>query len=340
MRYVEIAPGEVKVTDGEPPVAPPGWARVRVLACGLCGSDLRLARGMALPKGVTYPLRPGHEVAGVIESMPERAPVPLEEGELVVLHPLSPCGQCVACLSGHEQRCPNAKVLGIHEPGGMAELVVWPLRRMLGVPGMEAPQAALLTDAVSTAFHALRLAALPATGRLCVIGAGGVGEQVLRVARALVPAATLAAVVRSEASASRIDRLGVLAVTGLEGAAERLRRDGGRFDAVVDFSGAQGAAAEAVRMLAPGGRLVIGSVGDASFELRTTISGVATRELQVLGCYVSTLADLRAVIKLARSGRLDLSGAVSELVPLAEAPQTFERLERRTEGFARLVLQP
>lgn len=259
---------------------------------------------------------------------------------MVVLHPLSPCGACPACLSGQEQRCPQARVLGIHDPGGMAELVAWPLHRMLPVTGVAAPEAALLTDAVATAHHALRLAALPQKGRLCVIGAGGVGEQVLRLSRSLLPDVVLAAVVRSEASAERVRRLGVAVVAGLDGAAQRLRSEIGRFDAVIDFSGASGAAGEASRMLSAGGRLIVGSVGDYPFELATTTSGVATRELQILGCYVSTLSDLRRVVKLVTTGRLELAGAATDIMPLSDALTAFERLRQSKDGVGRLVLQP
>lgn len=340
MRFLEVAPGQVRLAEGDPPVAKPGWAVVRVQACGLCGSDLRLASGMVLPKGVQYPIRPGHEVAGVIASLPQGVAGGPKEGDMVVLHPLSPCGACPACLSGQEQRCPQARVLGIHDPGGMAEMVAWPVNRMLPVTGVSAPEAALLADAVATAHHALRLAAPPQKGHLCVIGAGGVGEQVLRLSRALLPEVTLAAVVRSEASAERVRRLGVSVLAGLDGAAQRLRSEIGRFDAVIDFSGAPGSPSEAVRMLNAGGRLIVGSVGDYPFELGTTISGVATRELQIMGCYVSALSDLRAVAKLVATGRLELAGAATDVMPLSDAPAAFERLRQSKDGVGRLILQP
>lgn len=231
-------------------------------------------------------------------------------------------------------------MLGIHDPGGMAEMVAWPVHRMLPLAGVAAAEAALLADAVATAHHALRLAALPQKGRLCVIGAGGVGEQVLRLSKALLPGVTLAAVVRSAASAERVRGLGVSVLAGLDGAAQRLRSEIGRFDAVIDFSGAPGAANEAVRMLSAGGRLIVGSVGDYSFEPGTTISGVATRELQILGCYVSTLSDLRAVVKLVTTGRLELAGAATDVIPLSDASTAFDRLRHHKEGLGRLVLQP
>ncbi|MGH7775765.1 MAG: alcohol dehydrogenase catalytic domain-containing protein [Candidatus Dormibacterales bacterium] len=340
MPVVRVSPGHVRLSSAPVPEPPPLWGRVRVLACGLCGSDVRLARGMVLPKGVRYPVRPGHEVAGVLEKAAGGAPDGAGEGDVVILHPLFPCGRCAACLAGVEQRCRAARILGLHEPGGMAERVVWPLSRMVPAGGLPPPEAAVLADAGATAHHALRLAAVPAGGRLCVIGAGGVGEHVIRLARALAPGVTAAAVVRSEASFRRVRALGVHVVAGLEGAAARLLEAVGRFDAVVDFSGSADAASEAVRILERGGRLVVGATGDEPFQLGTTISGVATREVQVLGCYVSALADLRAVVSLAASGRLDVSGVVTDALPLAQAPAAFARLERRADGPARLVLRP
>jgi len=67
MRYVEVEPGRVWLSEGDPHGAPaPGQVRVRVAACGLCASDAHMVRGMRLPRGVSYPVRPGHEVAGTV----------------------------------------------------------------------------------------------------------------------------------------------------------------------------------------------------------------------------------------------------------------------------------
>ena len=339
MRYVEVAPGEVRVVEGPPGVVGDGQARVEVGACGLCASDHRLLQAMVLPKGVTYPVRPGHEVAGVVTEVGPGT-VGIAPGDAVVLHPLAPCGHCKACLSGHEQRCPHGRVLGLHDPGGMAEEVVWPVSRMVAVPGLPAHLAALLPDAVATAHHALGIASLQSHGRLCVIGAGGVGSHVVELAMALHPHLHVAAVVRSEASVRRLQRLGVHAISGLDGAGARLREEVGRFDAVIDFSGVARAPAEAVRMLGSGGRLVLGSVVDEPLDLGTTVTAITTRELQVIGCYVSTLADLRAVAGMALRGRLELDAKVSFRVPLDDAPRAFALLDERPPGMVRVVLEP
>ena len=294
---------------------------------------------MTLPRAATYPVRPGHEVAGTLV---EGGGAGLEPGDSVVLHPLLPCGACAACRRGAENLCRTATVLGIDHAGGLADEVVWPVARMVRAPGLRPQEAAVLPDAVASALHALRLADLPRGGALTVLGAGGVGTHVLQLARALDPDVRLTAVIRSEATGRRLRRsvTDVTLVDGLDGGAGRVVEAAGPQDAVVEFgAGAEGCRV-ALPMLGRGGTLVIGSIDDRPLELATTLTAVATRELHVVGSYASTLADLQQACDLAVSGRLDLSAAVTHEVPLDRAPEVFELLERRPPGFARAVVLP
>ena len=93
-------------------------------------------------------------------------------------------------------------------------------------------------------------------------------------------------------------------------------------------------------MLEVGGRLVLGSIVDEPVDLGTTVTGVVTRSLRILGCYVSTLEDLREVTALARAGRISLGSAVSHRIPLSDAPHAFALLEERPAGLRRMVLEP
>src|ERR687883_1960657 len=100
--------GAALLREGPEPHTPLGYARVKVLSCGVCATDLHLLRGMVLPRGATYPVRPGHEVAGIVEEV--NAPgAPVAEGDLAVLHPLAPCGSCPACARGEDQRCESLR---------------------------------------------------------------------------------------------------------------------------------------------------------------------------------------------------------------------------------------
>jgi propanol-preferring alcohol dehydrogenase len=291
---------------------------------------------MVLPRGASYPVRPGHEVAGVVEHV-NAVGARVSEGDLVVLHPLAPCGRCPACLRGEDQRCDSIRTLGIHDPGGFAEVVAWPVSRMLRANGIDPAAASLLADAAATAHNAVTLARVPRGGSLCVFGAGGLGTGVISVARALDPDLRLAAVVRSEASAARLEAFGIEIHRGLEGAARALRRSFGRVDAVIDFSGQAGAPNEALGLLHRGGRFVLGSVVDAELALGVS-SAFMAHEMQVIGAYASSLNDLATVIKLTRDGRLDASAWVTHRRPLEQFEDALRLADIRPPGTVRVVV--
>ena len=337
LRFVEMNRGSVALRDGDTPVPGRGQVRVRVRYCGVCGTDLHLLHGMELPKGLQYPLRPGHEVAGTVLE-PGGASGGPAVGDLVVLHPVAPCGRCAACADGRDSYCERPTVLGISAPGGLAEEVVWPADRVVVVNDLIPSQAAVLADAVASAYHAVRAAFAQPTGSLCVLGAGGVGSHVLEISRVLYPQSRLVAVVSTLGSRNRLQALGYDVILGLDGAARRLHDQLGPVDAVVDFSGAAEAPKEALRMLASGGRLIFGSVLDGDLELGRATS-LQARELTVTGAYSSTMADLRDVAAMVASGCLDLSGTVTHTERLTEIQEAFQLLERRPAGLVRMVIE-
>lgn len=337
-RSAIIEPGSITLDNVIRDERLPGWTRLQVLACGVCGTDLHVLHGMTLPPGAHYPVRPGHEVAArVIEADPHGGPA---LGTTVVLHPLLPCGTCTACATGREQHCSAAEVLGFHHSGGLSDELLWRSDRLVDVHDLDPLLAALLPDAVATAYHATERAALPMGGKVAVIGAGGVGTNVLEIIRALDPSSQAVAVVRSDGTASRIRKLGFPIVQGLEDAGRAVRQLVGEVDAVIDFSGAESAPTEGIRMLRRGGRLVLGSILDERVSLATTYSGLVTREVEIVGCYSSTISDLRSVAELAASGRLSLAGLVSHVVDLTDVAHAFEILEQRPAGMVRVVVRP
>ena len=338
-RFTEVSESGVRLNEELSPPLPHGWGRVRVTACGICGTDLHLLHGMRLPRGASYPVRAGHEVAGtVVEAESDL----IEPGAQVLLHPLLPCGRCRACEAGLEARCRDAGVLGLDRPGGLADEVIWPVERMVPVPGLAPERAAILGDAGAAGYHALMLAELPPGGALTVLGPGGVGTQILLIARILDPTARLTAVIRSEATARRLEGLGigVELVEGVENCARRIRTGVGPQDAVIEFGAGPAACREAPPMLKRGGRLVIGSIDDGQLDLGSSLGEIAARELQVVGSHASTLEDLQSVAELAVDGSLDLSAAVSHHFPLEQVEEAFGLLAARPAGLARIVVLP
>lgn len=111
------APWKLLVEDVERPEPPRGWALIRSVAVGICGTDKVFFTG-------TYPLFKstivlGHEVVGVVEEGPSDL-----EGKLVTAEINSPCWRCYYCRSGLYTHCPHKKTLGIDFDGGLAEYFI------------------------------------------------------------------------------------------------------------------------------------------------------------------------------------------------------------------------
>lgn len=110
------SPGDSEVVDLETPVPGKGQTLVKVLACGICGTDYKIFSGET---NANYPVVPGHEIAGVVEKSDA-----FEKGQMVVIDPNRSCGECSFCRKGMPQFCENLQATGVTEPGGFAEYVL------------------------------------------------------------------------------------------------------------------------------------------------------------------------------------------------------------------------
>jgi 6-hydroxycyclohex-1-ene-1-carbonyl-CoA dehydrogenase len=166
--------------------AGPGEALVEVAACGLCHTDLSFASGAVAPRH-DLPLVLGHEITGRVVAAGEGAEHLL--GRPVLVPAVLPCGDCAWCRAGRSNACPSQRMPGNDVHGGFASHVALPARFL--VPLDDAPAGfpladlAVVADAVSTAWQAVRRAALVPGDAAFVVGAGGVGAFVVQVARAL-----------------------------------------------------------------------------------------------------------------------------------------------------------
>ena len=113
MKAIKLAePWKVSCVDIEKPVPKPGEALIKVVAAGICGSDIGAFRGT---NGlVSYPRVIGHELAGIVESIPENNKNGIKVGDRVVVDPYLYCGHCYPCRIGRTNCCTDLKVLGVH----------------------------------------------------------------------------------------------------------------------------------------------------------------------------------------------------------------------------------
>jgi len=175
-------PGKIEVGEREKLEPGEGEVRVRIEACGICGSDLHfLHENLPIfPVGQT----PGHEIAGRVDVVGSGV-ADFGPGDGVVVEPLVSCCKCFQCVSGRESICPEFQFRGVHRPGGFAEFITVPARRLFRVPKSLDVSVAALAEPVAVVVHGFRRSELTAGQRVLVLGAGSIGLAAVGAAKAM-----------------------------------------------------------------------------------------------------------------------------------------------------------
>ena len=177
MRAVQVseAGGEFELVERAVPEPGPGEALVRVHACGICHSDMYVKYG-GFP-GTTYPLVPGHEIAGVLEAVGAGVQG-WEPGTRVGVGWFGGnCGYCAPCRASEPMFCVNMAIPGITIDGGYADYVVVKANALARIPDeIAAEDAAPLLCAGITTYNALRHSGAQAGDLVAVLGVGGLGH--------------------------------------------------------------------------------------------------------------------------------------------------------------------
>jgi D-arabinose 1-dehydrogenase-like Zn-dependent alcohol dehydrogenase len=337
----DAATRRLEVQDVPVPVPGPAEVLVRVEACGICLSDVHLLDG-TLP-AVLPAVTPGHEAAGTIEQVGALVPgwVP---GERVLLAGGRNCGTCRWCIRGRFEECEAFEIMGFNYDGAWAQYVVVPYAALTGVPaGIPLAQAAVLADAVSTPYAALtERAALRPGEAVGLWGIGGLGVHAVQIAR-MVGAAPIVAVDPLPSARERALALGadVALDPGAVDVVEEVRRlTGGRMlDVAVDLVGANAVLAEAAATLGRFGRCVMVGLSLDEVQLGPGVFfGVQSQSL--LGHLGYKKRHLDELVQLVDHGRLDVSGSVSDVLPLEDVARGVDRLTRKEGDPIRLVVQP
>jgi D-arabinose 1-dehydrogenase-like Zn-dependent alcohol dehydrogenase len=321
----------------------PDEVRVRVAACGICLSDVHLLDG-TLPAQLPRVI-PGHESAGVIDSVGEQVPEHWTAGRRVLIAGGKPCGACQSCVVGDApERCLDVQVMGFAYDGAWAEYTVVPWQTLVEVPDhVPLHQAAILADAVATPYAAIteRAAVRPAES-VGLWGIGGLGVHAVQIAR-IVGAAPIIALDPSPVARARALQLGADHAFDPtdEAVAEDVWRltDGRGLDVALDLFGANRILQQADACLGRGGRMVIVGLSAEDITLGTNaIFGVMSHAL--LGHLGYRKDHLFALIRLVASGRLDVSQSISEVLALEDVGHGVDRLATKDGDPIRLVIAP
>jgi L-iditol 2-dehydrogenase len=319
------AAGDIRLTDEPVPVPGPGMSLVRVTAVGICGSDLHWWAESGVGDSVLgRPLVLGHENAGQIASGPDRA-------ARVAIDPAIPCQRCRACLDGYRNLCPAVSFAGHGSvDGGMREYFAWPAGLLHRLPDGLTDHDGALLEPLGVAAHALDLGHLRLGGSAAVVGCGPIGLLLVQLLRA----AAATRVIAFDPLPHRRDAAGAM------GASQAADPGAGTGEADVDtafeVAGTDEAVALAMRLVRPGGRVVL--VGIPGGDRTSFPAAVARRKGLTIAMARRMNDAYPRAIALAASGRVDLAALVTHRFGITAAAEAIRSAARR-DGL-KVVIEP
>lgn len=333
MRAIVIEqPNEVALRDVEAPSPGPGEVRVRSVCAGVCRTDLDIVAGTLDARWVSFPVVPGHEWSGVIESLGAGV-TGLEPGQRVVCEGSIPCLACRRCRAGDTHLCETYDAVGFTRGGGYGEYVVVPARVVHPIPDHVSFDAAVLIEPAAVVLKALERARIQPGETVGVIGIGALGAIALRLARLHGPAAVVAYGVRDE-------ELELARGLGADDVVNVGREEvGSGLDVVVETAGAASAVELATRLAREGGRVVLLGIAGHGHELTLPADRLALRDLSVFGSVGYTTAAWARTVALVSEGLVDLEPIVTHRFPLEQFADAFALMDDRRGVVAKIVLE-
>ena len=341
MRAIVIdQPNAVALREVETPTPGAGEVRVRSVRAGVCRTDLDILSGILDPRWVRFPVVPGHEWSGVVDSLGEGV-TGVEPGQRVVCEGNIPCLSCGRCRSGDTHLCASYDAVGFTRGGGWGEFVIVPARILHPLPHHVSFDAAVLVEPGACVLKALGRAQIEPAETVGVVGIGAMGALAIRLARLRSPAAIIAYGVRDEELelALALGADAAVNVAQADAEAETRRLAGGGFDVVVETAGAVAAAELSTRLAREGGRVVMLGIAGRDHELALPADRIPLRDLSIFGSVGYTTAAWARMVGLLRDRLVDLDPIVTNRFPLDQFEDAFALMDDRHGIVARIVLE-
>jgi threonine dehydrogenase-like Zn-dependent dehydrogenase len=306
--------GGVAVVDVEPvaPVHAADPVRVRVRSCGICASDLHLARW-------NLPVTLGHEFAGL-----------LDDGTAVAVQPNAWCGECDRCLAGETQLCRHgaSRLHGVSVDGGLADEVVVDRRCLVPLPAGCDPAIGALVEPLAVGTHAAGRVTVAPGERVLVIGGGSIG--LTSVAALGARGLDVDLVARHPHQRASGELLGAAA-----------RRDE-EYGAVVDAAGTQSSLDDAIARVRPGGAVVVVAT---YWDPVTIDAALLTKEVRIVpsamyGHEHGSASEFEAASALLATRPEVVDALVHHRLGLDDAPEAFRVAGDRAAGAIKVLLEP
>jgi len=335
--------GGRRIVLQELPIPTPGAGEVllRVVACGVCGTDHHIFTGQ-LADGVAPPVVPGHEIAARVAAVGDGVRG-LAEGDFCAVDPVIGCGRCGHCREGLTNHCADPTVVGYGLNGGFAQYVLLPAGKVVPMPAAVGPAGGVICETLACVLRGYDRLGFRAGGSVVILGAGGVG---LLWAQLLVggPRGVL---IQTEIEPFRRDKAAALGADvvidpNAEDLGDRVRREApGGVDYLIDATGSPDAVQQALDadLLAPGGTAMLFGVCPIGTRLTFEPHEMFAKEITILGSKMPP-GTLDRAAGLIAAGRIDCDAIVTTTLPLGDLSAAIEGFTAHRGSRVKVAIDP
>ena len=319
----------LRYTTVADPAPAEGELIVKVARCGICGSDLHIANDPAFGFEAGYIL--GHEFAGEVLAL-GRGTRGLSIGDLVSVIPLQSCGHCAACVAGEVAWCEHFCLQG----GGYAEYAVTRPNQCIKLPQALSLADGAIIEPLAVALHGVHMSGLKPGETVLILGAGPIGLAVAfwarRAGAARVVMQDIASYQRERAITMGVQEF-VVEPDDPVGSADRAL--GGKADIVFECVGIPGLIEQAVKQVRKRGTILL--LGLCTRPDSFNSFAMLSKEVRLITSAFFTRGEYVEALRVLEGGAVEPRALVTGTISLAEAPEVFESLRRRTEHCKVLI---
>ena len=289
------------------PTPASGQSLVKVLACGICGTDRHIYKG-EYPS--TKPVILGHEFGGVVAEVGPGSK--FNVGDLVSVDPNLVCGQCVDCKAGRTAFCPSLTALGVNINGGLAEYVLTPDTQIYPVRPDLNPLHLAFIEPLACSIRGMDLAGLKGGEKVAILGGGVIGLLVVQLAK-LAGASEIVLVTRQKFRRDVALKIGATRV--IDPKSQSVTDVLSGMDVTFECAGAVETFNQAQKVTRRGGAIIVLGLTAAETKVEFNPFDVVVNELRIQGSYLNPLTQGRAA-EIVGSGKLNLDIMISKVVDL------------------------
>lgn len=328
--------GQFETRTIEMPELNAGEVLIQNMACGVCGTDVHIARGEKGSAEVNPPVILGHEYSGLVLAIaPDVHSV--QVGDHVTVDPNIYCGRCRYCHNGQKHFCTNMQAVGVNRNGGFAQYSVVPETQVFIMNPEVSYESMALAEPLACCLHGIAQIEIRPGDVACVVGGGAIGlimAQLLKLKGA-------GQVLLSEPMAERralalkmgaVDHAFAPGEELLKNIQQTIHRPG--VDVVVECAGRPVAVKQAFEMADRGGRILLFSVPSPDATVELPLFDVFQKELKISGSFVNPDTHQQAV-ELLNQKKIDVESLITHRFKLE---QLGEAIQAQTSPEAIKVL--